>query len=146
MAYPDVNFYNAMSQNRSCNYYLESSFNDLINKSKEKSSFSLWHINTRSIKKNIKYQKFWIIFGSPWSWLHSGWIDGNKANWMRLWFVQTPWLFYCRKSQGVSGRRWCICILFWYWICICWNRERSNWIQQICCQWDYLQTTWSWHW
>ena len=33
---PDFNFYNAMSQNRCCNYYLESSFNDMINKSKAK--------------------------------------------------------------------------------------------------------------
>ena len=50
---PDFNFYNAMSQNRSCNYYLESSFNDMINKSKEKGTFSLCHLNIRSMKKNI---------------------------------------------------------------------------------------------
>ena len=50
---PDFNFYNAMNQNRSCNYYLESSFNDMINKSKEKGTFSLCHLNIRSMKKNI---------------------------------------------------------------------------------------------
>ena len=50
---PDFNFYNAMSQNRCCNYYLESSFNNMINKTKEKNIFSLCHLNIRSMKKNI---------------------------------------------------------------------------------------------
>ena len=50
---PDFNFFNAMSQNRCCNYYLESSFNNMINKTKEKNIFSLCHLNIRSMKKNI---------------------------------------------------------------------------------------------
>ena len=42
-----------MSHNRSCSYYLESSFNDIIRKSNGKNTFSICHNNIRSIKKNI---------------------------------------------------------------------------------------------
>ena len=50
---PDINFYNSMSHNRSCSYYLESSFNDMIRKSNGKNTFSICHSNIRCIKKNI---------------------------------------------------------------------------------------------
>ena len=39
---PDFNFYNEMSQNRSCNYCLKSSFHDMVKKNKkERYSFCL---------------------------------------------------------------------------------------------------------
>ena len=50
---PDINFYNSMSHNRSCSYYLESSFNDMIRKSNGKNTVSICHSSIRSIKKNI---------------------------------------------------------------------------------------------
>ena len=51
---PDLNFYNALNQLTSkCNYYLESSFNSVINKaSGTKDLFYLCHLNIRSLKKN----------------------------------------------------------------------------------------------
>ena len=51
---PDLNFYNALNQLTSkCNYYLESSFNSVINKASGTNDlFSLCHLNIRSLKKN----------------------------------------------------------------------------------------------
>ena len=107
-----------MNQNRSCNYYLESSFNGMINKSREKGTF----LSFKYQEYEKEYNKFWIIFGSPWLWLHSSWIDWIMAKWIWLWLVQT-WLFYCRKSQRVSGRRRC-CHLYSR-SDICWRNDIS---------------------
>ena len=77
---PDVNFINSLSlYQNSCEYHLESSFNDLLRKREPcKIGFSLCHLNIRSMKKNvIKFETFlevlnhdFTIIGLTETWLH----------------------------------------------------------------------------
>ena len=74
---PDVNFINSISlYQNSCNYHLETSFNELLDNHNIR--FSLCHLNIRSIKQNVtKFETFlemlnleFTIIGLTETWLH----------------------------------------------------------------------------
>ena len=74
---PDVNFINLISlYQNSCNYHLETSFNELLDNHNIR--FSLCHLNIRSIKQNVtKFETFlemlnleFTIIGLTETWLH----------------------------------------------------------------------------
>ena len=58
---PDLNYYNSYLNNTNCNYFVESTFN---NKCKDMcidtSSFSLVHLNIRSMQKNMSNFKMFL--------------------------------------------------------------------------------------
>ena len=81
---PDLNYYNSYLNNTNCNYFVESTFN---NKCKDRcidtSSFSLVHLNIRSMQKNMSNFKVFLnnlsiqftVIGLSETWIHANNVD-----------------------------------------------------------------------
>ena len=111
---PDVNFINSISlYQNSCNYHLETSFNDLLDNHNIR--FSLCHLNIRGIKQNVTEFEAFIgmlnlqltIIGLTKTWLHDH--DCNLYNLSGYHTAEN-----LRKSRNGGGLAVCIkdCISF----------------------------------